>query len=179
MGEDIYQRLRKAIGKHSAYFEATRSGVEIKFLQRLFSVEEAEMYMHLTGNLETPQQIAARAKQDPERVAAILKRMAEKGLLLPKREGQKSYYAAAPFAHGILEHQVHRMDRELAELYEQYMFEEKIPDGPPPDPDEAVTLPLRTLPIKAPVNVSRPIAPYENVRDLIKSQDRIAVTKCF
>ncbi|MBW2143134.1 MAG: hypothetical protein JRG75_01880 [Deltaproteobacteria bacterium] len=179
MTGDIYQQLRKAIAQHSAYFDATPSGVEIKFLRKLFSVEEAEMYMHLTENLETPQQIAARAGQGPETVAAILKRMAEKGLLFPKREGETWYYAAAPFAHGILEHQVHTMDRELAELYEEYMFAEKIPDGPPPDPDEDVTLPLRTLPVKSPVNVSRPIAPYENVRDLIMSQDRIAVTKCF
>ena len=179
MNEHIYQRLRKAIGQHSAYFEATESGVELKFLQKLFSVEEAEMYLYLTGSLETPQQIAARAKQDPETVEATLKRMAEKGLLFPKREGEMYYYAAAPFAHGILEHQVHRMDRELAELYEEYMWAEKIPEGPPPDPEAEVTFPLRTLPVKAPVNVSRPIAPYEDVRELIKSQDRIAVTKCF
>jgi formate hydrogenlyase subunit 6/NADH:ubiquinone oxidoreductase subunit I len=33
--------------------------------------------------------------------------------------------------------------------------------------------------VNAPVNVSRPIAPYEDVRELIKSQDRIAVAKCF
>ena len=179
MSEQIYQRLRKAIGEHSAYFDATPSGVEIKLLQKLFSEEEAEIYIHLTGNLETPEQIAARAGQDPETVAATLKRMAEKGLLFPKRVGENWYYVAAPFAHGILEHQVHRLDRELAELYEEYMFAEKIPDGPPPVPDEAVKMPLRTLPVKAPVNVSRPVAPYENVRDLIMTQDRIAVTKCF
>jgi hypothetical protein len=179
MSEDIYQRLRKGIGQHSAYFDATTTGVEIKFLQKLFTEEEAEMYLHLTENLETPQQIAERAKQDPETAAATLKRMAEKGLLFPKREGQTYYYAAAPFAHGILEHQVHRMDRELAELYEEYMFAEKIPEGPPPDPDAEVKLPLRTLPVNAPINVSRPIAPYEDVRELIMSQDRIAVTDCF
>ncbi len=179
MSEDIYKRLRKAIGQHSAYFDATPSGVEIKLLRKFFSEEEAEMYMHLTGNLETSQQIAARAKQDPETAAATLKRMTQKGLLFPKREGEKYYYAAAPFAHGILEHQVHRLDREAAEMYEEYMFAEKIPEGPPPDPDAEETLPLRTLPVNAPVNVSRPIAPYENVRDLIMSNDRIAVTKCF
>jgi hypothetical protein len=71
------------------------------------------------------------------------------------------------------------MDRELAELYEEYMFAEKIPEGPPPDPDAEVKLPLRTLPVNAPINVSRPIAPYEDVRELIMSQDRIAVTDCF
>ncbi len=177
--EDIYQRLRKGIAQHSAFFDATTSGVEIKFLQKLFSVEEAELYLYLSENLETPQKIAERAKQDPETVAATLKRMAQKGLLFPKRIGEKYYYAAAPFAHGILEHQVHRMDRELAQIYENYMWEEKIPEKQPVDPEAEATLPLRTIPVKAPVNTSRPIAPFEDVRELIKSQDRIAVAKCF
>ena len=178
MSEDLYQRLRKGIGKHSAFFDATPTGVEIRFLQKLFNEEEAEMYLNLTENLETPKQIAERSGHDPETAASILKRMAQKGLLFPKREGDNYYYVAAPFAHGILEHQVHRMDRELAEIYEEYMWAEKIPDTPP-DPDAEIKLPLRTLPVNAPVNTSRPIAPYENVKDLIMTQDRIAVTDCF
>ena len=91
MSEDIFQRLRKAIGRYSVTFDATPSGVEIKFLKKLFNEAEAEMYMHLTGNLETPEQIAARAGQDPETAAGTLKRMAEKGLLYPKREGETYY----------------------------------------------------------------------------------------
>ena len=178
MTEDIYQRLRNGIGKHSAFFDATPSGVEIRFLKKLFTEEEAEMYLQLSEKLETSQQIAERSGHNPENAATILKRMAEKGLLFPKRQGDKYYYVAAPFAHGILEHQVHRMDRELAEIYEEYIWAEKIPDVPA-DPDAEIKLPLRTLPINAPVNVSRPIAPYENVKELIMSQDRIAVTDCF
>jgi Na+-translocating ferredoxin:NAD+ oxidoreductase subunit B len=176
MSEEIYQRLRKGIARHSTYFDATPSGLEIRFLKKLFTEEEAELYLHLTENLETPEQIAKRAGQDAEVVAARLKRMAEKGLLYPKREGERHYYCAAPFAHGILEHQVHRIDQEFAEIYEQYMWAEKIPDGPPA---ADISFPLRTIPVKAPINVSRPIAPYEDVRELILRQDRIAVTKCF
>ncbi|MFO8010598.1 MAG: hypothetical protein R6U89_07285 [Dehalococcoidia bacterium] len=178
MSEDLYQQLRKAIGRHSAYFDATTTGVEIRFLKRLFTEEEAMMYLHLTDKLETAEQIAERAGQDPERSASTLKRMAEKGLLFPKVDGENHFYAAAPFAHGILEHQVHRMDRELAEIYEEYMWAEKIPDVPP-DPNAEAKLPLRTIPVKSPVGVSRPVAPYEDVRELIISQDRIAVTECF
>jgi electron transport complex protein RnfB len=178
VSDEIYQRLRRGIAQHSKYFDATHSGVEIQFLKKLFDVEEAELFLHLTEDLETPQQIAQRAGQDPGTVAATLKRMAVKGLLYPRREGDTYHYAAAPFAHGILEHQVHTMDRELAELYEQYMWAEKIPDEPV-DPNAELTLPLRTVPVNAPVSVSRPIAPYEDVKELIQSQDRIAVTKCF
>jgi len=179
MSEDIYQQLRKGIGKHSAYFQATTSGVEIDILKKLFTEEEAEMYLNLTENLETPQQIAERAMQDPQVVADVLKRMAEKGLLFPKREGKEYYYTAAPFAHGILEHQVVRIDKELAQQYEDYIWAEKLPDEPPGEELEEFSLPLRSIPVKTPINVSRPVAPYEDVKELIKKQDRIALTKCF
>ena len=46
----------------------------------------------------------------------------------------------------------------------------------PPDPNADLRLPLRTIPVKAPVNVSRPIAPYEAVKEVIMRQDRIART---
>ena len=39
MSDDIYQRLRKGVASHSAYFQATASGLEIEFLRRLFSLE--------------------------------------------------------------------------------------------------------------------------------------------
>lgn len=178
MTEDLYQQLRRGISRYSAFFDATPSGIEITLLKKMFTEEEARMYLHLTEKLETPEQIAERAGEDPKKAANTLKRMAEKGLLFPKRDGEKRHYAAAPFAHGILEHQVHRMDHELAKLYEEYIWAEKIPDTPP-DPNAEVKLPLRTLPVNAPANVSRPIAPYEDVRDLIMSQERIAVTDCF
>ncbi len=179
MSEGIYQRLRKAVARNSAIFLATASGSEIKFLKKLFTVEEAGIYLHLTEKLEAPERIAQRANQNPETVAAALKRMAERGLVFPKRDGQKNYYAAAAFAHGILEHQANRMDREFAQIYEQYMWEEKIPEEEPTDPETQIGYPLRAIPVNAPVSVSQPIAPYEDVKALIKSQDRIAVANCF
>ena len=179
MNNDLYKRLRKGVAKHSAYFQATASGLEIEFLRKLFTEEEAEIYLNLTGNLETADQIAERAAQDPEAVAATLKRMAKKGLVFPKRKGESYYYAAPPFAHGILEHQVHTIDRELAQIYEDYIWAEKLPEVSNDDQPTEISLPLRSLPVQVPINISRPVAPYEDVKELIKKQDRIALTKCF
>jgi len=178
MSEDIYKRLRKEIGRRGVGYQATTSGVELKFLRKLFTEEEAEMYLHLTDRLEAPEQIAERAMMDPDRVAEILKRMAEKGLVFPKRKGDKAYYAAAPYAHGIYEHQVNRLDRELAQLHEDYVLAEKVPDEPAPDVEAQPGVPMRTIPVKAPVNISRPVAPYESVKEIIKNQDRIVLTNC-
>ena len=179
MSNDSYQRLRKAVARHSAYFQATASGLEIEFLRRLFTEEEAEIYLNLTGDLETAERIAERAGQDPEMVATTLERMAKKGLAFPKRKGDSRYYAAPPFAHGILEHQVHTIDRELAQIYEDYMWAEKLPEVSEDAESAELSVPLRSLPVKAPVAISRPVAPYEDVKELIKKQDRIALTRCF
>ncbi len=179
MNTDIYRELRKGIGKHSAYFQATPSGVEIDILKKLFTEQEAQIYLNLTENLETAQQIADRAKQEPQAVSDILQSMTQKGLLFPKHDGDTYYYIAAPFAHGILEHQVVRIDKELAQQYEDYVWEEKIPDDSHEAESEEFTLPLRSIPIKTPVKLTQPVALYEDVKELIKKQDRIALTKCF
>ncbi len=39
-------------------------------------------------------------------------------------------------------------------------------------------MPLRTIPVRAPVSVSRAVATYEDVEGMIRSKDRIAVAKC-
>jgi NAD-dependent dihydropyrimidine dehydrogenase PreA subunit len=178
MGQDIYQQLREHVDKIGSGFQATVSDVDLRFLRALFSEEEAELYLHLGEDLETPEEIAKRAKQDPEKVAAILKRMAGKGLLFPKRKGEAYYYAAAPFAHGIYEHQVDRMDKELAQLIEDYMWSEKVPAEPKPDQPAEFKLPLRSIPVQAPINLDRPVARYEDAREIIMNQDRITLAKC-
>ena len=78
MSDELYQRLRKGIAKHSVFFDATPTGVEIKFLKKLFTEEEAELYLHLTENLDPPEKIAERAGQDVDKVAVTLKGMAKK-----------------------------------------------------------------------------------------------------
>ena len=74
MNEHIYEQLRQAIDEVGVGFPKTASGVEIRMLKKLFSEEEAEMYMKLTDKLEAPDVIANRANQETEKVAAILKK---------------------------------------------------------------------------------------------------------
>jgi Na+-translocating ferredoxin:NAD+ oxidoreductase subunit B len=179
MGSDVYQRLRRHVNEIGTGFPATTSGVELRLLRRLFTEEEAETYIHLTENLETPEQIAQRDGLDPERLAMILQNMAEKGLVFPKRAGAQRYYAAAPAFHGLYEHQVVRMDQELAQIMEEYVWAEKVPEAPPPGREVLAGFPLRTIPVETQIGVSRPIAPYEDVKEIIGKQDRIAVAKCF
>ncbi len=184
MGEDIYRELRKAVDGHGYGFAASISGIELQLLRRLFTEEEAETYIRLTSDLETPEQVAARTDGDPERLAIVLEGMAAKGLVFPKRKGEAHYYAAAPFAHGLIEHQVERMDGGLARLIEDYMWAEKVPQEPSSGPEVETGLPLRamplrTVPIMAPVMAAKAVAPYEDVSEIIRAQDRIALANCY
>ena len=112
-------------------FRCDPFGLEIRFLKKLFDVEEAEMFLHLTGNLETAATDRRARRAGSRDRGGHAEAHGGQGPPLPQARGDTHYYAAAPFAHGILEHQVHSMDRELAEIYEEYMWAEKIPDGPP------------------------------------------------
>ncbi|MBW1733015.1 MAG: hypothetical protein JRJ09_05215 [Deltaproteobacteria bacterium] len=123
MTENIFHELREQLDQYSVGFPSTQSGVEMKILERLFTEEEARMYLNLSMMLETPEAVAGRLNQNPEATGALLERMAEKGLIFRARKGGQASYGAAPFVVGIYEFQVKTMDRELAQLMEDY-FEE-------------------------------------------------------
>ena len=54
-----------------------------------------------------------------ETTEEILQKMTNKGLTIPrfpKKKSEPFYYSAAPYLHGLLEHQIKRMDRDMADL---------------------------------------------------------------
>jgi hypothetical protein len=69
MNEDIYEQLRQAIDKIGLGFSATKTGVEIRLLKKIFTEEDARMWMHLTDKLETPEEIGKRRKTQGFRIA--------------------------------------------------------------------------------------------------------------
>ena len=71
MTSTIYGRLRDRLDQYSVGFSTTESGVELRILQKLFTEEEAEMYLHLTGDLQTAEAVAKRASLDPEKPSTL------------------------------------------------------------------------------------------------------------
>jgi electron transport complex protein RnfB len=173
MYNDVYYRLRDQLDQYSVGFPTTRSGVEMKILEKLFTEEEAEMYLNLSMMLETPQAVAERTNQDQDHVAALLEGMAEKGLIFRLKKGESAQYGAVPFVIGFYEFQLKTMDQEFAQLVDQY-FEEAFLHQ-----TTMQTVPLRTIPVGRAISVSWPIAPYEDLRGLIKNKDLIAVANCI
>ncbi len=156
MAPSIYEKLREQLDQYSVGFPATQSGIEIKILNRLFTEEEAGMYLDMTMMLETPEAVAARTGRKAEEVSAMLANMAQKGLLFRQRKDEEVKYAAVAFVIGSYEFQLKNMDRDLAEMMEAY-FQEGFLDFTP----GKNILPLRTIPVQQSIQVTWPVAPYD------------------
>ena len=53
MSASLYEDLREQMDQYSVGFPSTESGIEIEILKKLFTEQEAEMYLNLSMMLET------------------------------------------------------------------------------------------------------------------------------
>jgi Fe-S-cluster-containing hydrogenase component 2 len=174
MSASIYHKLREQLDQYSVGFPETRSGIEINILKHLFTEDEARMYLDLTMLLETPEAVSARTGRDNQATADVLCKMAGKGLIFRLRSAERVKYAAVPFVIGSFEFQLKTMDRELAEMVEQYHQEGFLNFSA----DKNIP-PLRTVPVQRSIDVSWKVAPYTDARQIIQSKAKIAVADCI
>jgi electron transport complex protein RnfB len=173
MSEDVYFRLREFLDKLPGGFPPTDSGVEIKILRKLFTPEEAALALHLSEEPEEVSAIAERAGLDKAEAAERLESMARQGSVFRVRSGDKKLYHANQFVIGIYEFHQNTLDREFAELMEEYM------------PYLGMvwvttkTKQLRIVPVDSAINALPTVAPYNRIRELVKKQEVIAVAPCI
>lgn len=170
----IYLRLREHLDSMPNGYPATGSGVEIEILKRIFSEEEAELFMKLKMTFETPQQTSARTGVDIDTLNRLLPQMTLKGQLMGIAIHNLSLYKAMPFIFGIYEFQLTRIDREMALLCEKYgeeAFSEDFFTKTPPL--------MKAIPIGIEVKDDTKIEPYESVAALIEGAKSWAVRDCI
>jgi electron transport complex protein RnfB len=173
MPSKVYYDLREQLDQYSTGFPSTESGVEMKILERLFSEDEAELYLNLSMLLETPDAIAKRIGRKTEDIAGQLETMVAKGQIFRIKKGDSARYGAVPFVVGSYEFQLKNMDREFSAMFDQY-FEEAL--GRQALGQNA---PMRTIPVNKSIDHSWPVAPYEDVKAIIQSKSKIAVADCI
>ena len=173
MKEDIYRRLQERLDSYSVGFPATQSGVEIKILKKLFSDEDAEIFLALSPAVEKPETVASRLDLPAEQLAEKLEDMASRGLLFRLNKDDELKYGATAFIHGIYEFQVMRMDPELVKLISQY-FNEGL--------DKSLVKTkgtfLRTIPIAKSIPPEHHIASFDDATEILKRAGKIVVTDC-
>jgi ferredoxin len=174
MVEKIYEKLREHLDSLPTGYPKTQSGVELKILQKLFTEEEAEMACQLKPIPETAEQTAQRLGREPKTVSDLLYQMSKKGLILRLKINGVYHYMAMMFIVGIFEYQVKNLDRELAEIFEEYGQEglyRELVRGETPQ--------LRVVPVQESLDAAMEVKPYDELRKIIESQKTITLTDCI
>ncbi len=122
MHVDAYELLATALDRLPNGFPRTKSGVELRNLKRVFSPQEAAIASNMTGALESAATIAGKTNLPEKEVAETLADMLKRRIIWgmqSRREGVWKY-RLAPYIVGFWEAQVENIDRDYAEMCEQY-----------------------------------------------------------
>jgi len=180
MDKDIpqYRILQKHLDKLPVGYPETESGVEIRILQHLFTLEEAEIAINLDLLPTTAEKIHKRIKNSNYSVEDLkekLDTMADKGAINRhvKRNGLK-LFSNALLAIGMFEFQVDKMTKEFYSDFVQYLdeaFRDEVLRTRIPQ--------LRTIPTEGSIAPDLPIMTYDNIRNIISTyKGPIAVANC-
>ncbi len=172
MSIDTYRRLAHHLDDLPGGFPSTDSGVELRILRRLFSLEEASWAVHLTLIPETAEIVARRAGLDADMAGLRLEEMARKGLIfrIVSPDGQRRYMAAQ-FVVGIWEFHLNDLNPEFVRDMHEY-----IPHLLP----EAWKVPqLRTIPVGRSITADLHVMPYEKAEELVGRHRKAAVAPCI
>jgi electron transport complex protein RnfB len=171
--KDVYLRLRQRLDEMPNGYPETESGVELKILKKIFSPEDAEMFLKLKLFPETVETIAERLGKSIEEMESILYAMAKKGQIGTLKTGGIQVFMQVPFIVGIYEFQMYRIDKELSELLEEY-FPTLIGTLGSYKPELA-----RVVPVNENIEAKSEIRPFEDVRKLLEGAKSFQVYDCL
>jgi len=173
MQDQSYHRLAQVLNTLPNGFPSTTGGVEIKLLKKIFTPEQADLFCNLRLSFETAEEVARRTGLSLEGLEEKLITMGEQGQLFAIQLGETRFFKMLPWVFGIYEFQLGRMDRELAELCEEYepAFAEQFHAHKPQL--------MQVLPIEEEISVQQEALPYEKVSTLIERGQSFLANDCI
>lgn len=174
MSDDAYKKLAKTLDTLPNGFPSTEEGTEIKLLKKIFDPDEAELFCDLKLSFETAEQIAQRTGRPLEGLDEKLTTMMEKGQLFGVDFGEGTkVYKMVPWAFGIYEFQLPHMDKELAELCEEYgkSYGEQFFSNKPQL--------MQVIPIESEIKGQQEALPYEKVSNIIENSQSLMYFDCI
>jgi ferredoxin len=168
-----YHALAQRLDELPNGYPATETGVELRILERLFTVEEAELAGKLRLTLETPNELAARLGVEPRPLMGTLIGMAKRGLVKAARVPAGWGFGLLPFVVGIYEMQGAWLDSDFARLFEEY-YQQAYASVMLAAPSVH-----RVIPVDKAVRVDMEIHPYESASALVEASQAWAVVDCI
>ncbi|MFW9810929.1 MAG: DUF362 domain-containing protein [Candidatus Thorarchaeota archaeon] len=172
-----YERLAQVLDTIPNGFPPVDDGSHLKLLEWIFEPEEAELASQLKLTGETIDEVSMRLNRSKEELESLLETMHEKGQIsswMSKSAGARKY-GLLPFAVGIYEEQLGRMDAEFAQILEQYFQNvtgfKKITTSEP--------VIFQVIPVNQAVSTELEIHSFQQAEQLIESAASWGVRECI
>ena len=178
MNQEIYRKLAQKLDAipNGFGFPRTESGVEVKVLAKIYTLEEAALASEMKVTPESAEQIARRIRKDPAKTTSLLEEMVRKGLIRAVDEGEQCKFGLIPWVVGVYENQLGRLDEELVRLLEEYNLE-----AAPQWAKILSTVPSihKIIPVEKSIPFEVQIFPYEQASALLNNAESFGVRKCI
>jgi len=172
--DNAYRALADRLDQIPNGFPRTESGIELKLLAKLFTTEEAYLASIMNLEHQTIRVIANNSKLEELKVKPLLIGMVKKGLIdLKKQEGVGLVFGLIPFVVGFYERQNAKIDKEFAELFEEY-YHESFHHIMAMEPSVH-----RIIPIEKTIPVNIDVMPYEKASTYIDKANSWGVLNCI
>lgn len=183
--DNLYRDLQKHLDKMPVGFPATDSGIEIKLLKHLFTLEQVQIALQLKFIGEPVKTIYRRLKKSGfvttlEDLEKKLDYMYFKGLIYrvtkKNRNVGTNYYASAPFVIGMYEFQLNDLTPEFYKDSEKYLNEVYVRE----EYNKTGIPQMRVIPLDQAVENEKLVTNYDDIKQIIENiGEPIAVMDCI
>jgi electron transport complex protein RnfB len=177
--KDLYVQLREALDHLGIGFPAV-PGKDVPYLKRLFTEEQATIFLAMENRFQPVGEIAERLGRDPDELVPVLDEMSEKALVLSTAEIlpdlKPTFYHPTPWLSGWGDWAAYYMDEETARLEHEYRLEAEF-KGPGPNFLRNV---FRTIPVYETIEArTNTVAHYDDARRILEQAGKISVADCY
>ncbi|UCE12311.1 MAG: 4Fe-4S binding protein [Candidatus Heimdallarchaeota archaeon] len=173
---DPYERLAETLNKIPNGFTKTEDGTHLKVLQWIYTPDEADLASKLNLIGETVEELSLRLSLPIEGLSDKLENMAKKGQIYVTKTDTERRYGIMPFAVGIYEEQLERMDPEFAQLIEEYF--QKAESNNLFDTQPSI---FRVIPVNRVINKDPKLTihTYEEAESIINKAKSWGIRECI
>ena len=174
MSMNPYEQLAATLDKIPNSFTAAEDGSHLRLLEWVFTPEEAELASKMKLRGETTNELTTRLGIPIDNIEDRLEKMAEKGQIRAWNSSTGERYALLPVVVGVYDEQVYRMDREFAQIVEDYLDSSRFKGlwGTQP----AL---FKVIPINQAINTDLEIYPNEIAEQIIENSKSWGVRECI
>ncbi len=172
---DPYERLAETLNRIPNGFTPTEEGTHLKLLRWIFTEEEADLASKMKLIAETVEELSSRLNLPLEGLKEKLETMVSKGQIHVMNTSTGRRYGLMPYAVGIYEEQLGRMDKEFAEITEEHLQKSAGKD----ELFETEPSIFRVVPIKQVIDPELEIFPYESAEEIISNAKSWGVRDCI